>query len=78
MAVRTISFNLPDGQEDELIVEFATFHGWTVESGVSAAVWVKAVLAEVIREGIKESRLDPAKQQVEQEVQEEVTALNIR
>ena len=58
MAEISIKLNLPDGQEQALITEFATFHGWTGEG--TAAAHAKRVLAEVIRESIKNSRQQAA------------------
>ena len=59
MAEITIKFNLPDGQEQALIEEFATFHGWTGEG--TAAAYAKKVVSEVIRESIKNSRQQKAR-----------------
>lgn len=77
MANRTITFNLPDGQEDALILEFATFHGWTSDNGFTATAWVKKVLAEVIKESIKTNRVGIAVVDARIEKEIEVSALNI-
>jgi uncharacterized membrane protein required for colicin V production len=60
MGTVNISFTLPDGEEQALITEFATFHGWIGEG--TAAAHAKKVLAEVIRESIKHSREQQAQE----------------
>lgn len=77
MANRTITFNLPDGQEDALILEFATFHGWTSDNGFTTAAWAKKVLAEVIKESIKNYRVGTAVGIARTQKETEVNALVI-
>lgn len=77
MAVRNIPINLPNGQEDALITEYATYHGWTVENSLTAPLYIKSMWAEAIREDLKDSRKTPAVKEVVDDIDAEVNALNI-
>lgn len=52
MAIRNIPINLPDGKEDFYMEVFALANAWTPESGISAAVHGKKVVADKIKEDI--------------------------
>lgn len=77
MGVRNIPISLPDGQEDALIVEFATYEGWTAESGVTAGQYIKAKTAEMIKERIKRGRVAAAAAAATATKEQEVDALAI-
>lgn len=64
----SIKFQLPDGQENALIAEFATFHWWTGEG--KAGDYAKGVLAEVIKSSIIRSREEQAQKTAKESVVE--------